>query len=250
MPNPTLIAFSEHDSGATSVASEASATLTWQTGDVLVVFATNEGANNGLTFTIANTGSGLPAWTVLANHASSSDTAMYAWATQATANGSGVVTVTISTANEMAMSVYQYRAPSGTTIAVGHSAIATNKTTTQHVVALVMSSPDSSVAWCASDWSASAVETATPTSTTHSAASPGPSASPLTGLQATHYTFYFEELDDQTSTGTINYGTTATANGPVAIVAVEITISATVDNTTKPGIAGMFTPQLVENAWF
>jgi hypothetical protein len=222
--NPTLIAFSEHDSGAGSAASEASASLTWQTGDVLVAVAMNEGANNGLTFTISNTGSGL-SWTVAQSHISSSDTSLYAWTTTASAGSSGTVTATISTANEMSMGVYQFRAPGGSTIGVGNSNIVSGKTTTQHVVGLLMTSADSSVVWAAADWSASALETVTPAATTHSNVSPGPSASPASGVQATHYTWYIEELDDQASTGTINYGTTATANGPVAIVAVEVTVS-------------------------
>jgi hypothetical protein len=61
------------------------------------------------------------------------------------------------------MGVYQFRAPSGSTIAVGNTAIATGKTTTQHVAGLLMTSVDSAVVWVSSDWGAAAVETLTPT---------------------------------------------------------------------------------------
>jgi len=225
MANPTLIAFSEHDSVQASAASEASTTLTWQTGDVLICPVGGEGANNGVTASIANTGSGLPTWTVSQTHASNNDTTTYLFTTTATGNGSGIVTATISTANAMVMGVYQFRAPAGATIALGNTNIATGKTTTTHVVALTISSPDSSVVWAAFDWGAGAVETLSPTPTTHTAGSPGPSASPNNTNEGTHYTFYIDELDDQVATGSVNFGTTGATGGPFAIVAAEITIS-------------------------
>jgi hypothetical protein len=230
MPTPpTLIAFAEKDTGTTTIptgGTVVSASLTWQVGDILVLLATGSGAANGNTFAPSNTGSGL-AWTQKQLHAASSDTEIGAWVATATANSSGTVTITMTTtANDAAqMGVYQFRAPSGSTIAVGNTAIVTGKTTTQHVVGLLMTRPNSAAVWVSSDWGAAAVETVTPTPTTHSNVSPGPSASPFSLVSTTNNTGYISELDDQVSTGTINYGTTGTTGGPFAIVAVEITVS-------------------------
>jgi hypothetical protein len=231
MPSPTPIAFVTKDSGAVAIpnaSSETTASLTWQTGDILVLLVNGSGAATGNTFQApTNTGSGIT-WTQKQLHVAASDTEIGAWTSVATANSSGTVTITMNTTGNDAVQigVFQWRAPSGYTIAVGNTALATGKTTTQHVVGLLVSSADSAICWAASDWSAPAtLETPTPTPTTHSTSSPGPSALPYALNSNGNNTGYLDVLDDQVTTGTVNYGTTGTTGGPVAIVAVEVTIS-------------------------
>lgn len=225
MAGPTLIAFSEADSGSVTQQTITSATLTWQTGDILVAAAIDEGGANGLTFTISNTGSGL-SWTNRIAHASSSDTTFYMWTAVATANSSGTVTATDSaTAERITVGVTQWRAPTGTTIAVGNTHSATAQTTSPQVSALLMSSADSAVFWAGGDWSAGTVESGTPTPTTHGVSTPGPTASPFASVISTHYGFYYDQLDDEAATGTVNFGYSGSSAGPFAIGAVEIAIS-------------------------
>lgn len=227
MASPTLIAFSEKDTGVNgaNVASEATATLTWQTGDVLVAMAVDEGSNNAVTFSITNTGSGL-AWTARQSHSSNNDCTLYAWSAVATAGSSGTVTATHTNTSQMAIGVYQFRAPTGFTIAVGASSLGTSLSGNLHV-ALAMSSADSAVVWSAGDWSAAAAETPSPAATSHTATTPGPSASPVAVPDGTHYTFYFDELDDETATGSQNFGYNGSSAGPFTVAAVEVKLTST-----------------------
>lgn len=248
MASPTLIAFAEADTGVNgaNVGSKATATLTWQTGDRLVAIAGDEGANNAITFTISNTGSGL-SWSVLQSHASNNDCTLYAWTATATANSSGTVTATHTNSSQMAVGVSQWRAPTGFTIAVGTSAIGTSLTTSPQRVSLVMSSADSAVMWAGFDWSAHAVETVSPAATSHTTTTPGPTAEPIATADGTHYTLYYDILDDQTSTGTQTYGYSGTSTGPFTIAAVEVKLTA-VGGTVLPVASPLVAGQAVNRA--
>lgn len=239
MASPTLIAFSAVKGQLLANATESTATLTWQTGDILVAVAGNEGVVSGMTIAApTNTGSGI-AWTTQQSYTNGSDCCVGGWTAVATANSSGTVTTknpSGSTNNNTFLGVYQFRAPSGSTIAVGTSGLGTGLTTSPQLKAITMTSVDSSVVWAAGDWSAATAETnadkigagstTTGVATSHGTSAPGPTASPVDGpAVGTNYTPYIDEIDDQTSTGSISYGYSGSSTGPFSIVVIEITIS-------------------------
>lgn len=241
MPSPTLIAFAEKDSGTTQIANgvgESTATLTWQTNDLLLALAANAGASPNDTFNVpTNTGTGL-AWSQVVLHAASSDTGLGCWVATANAAGSGVVTITNSTgvaSDNLTVAAAQWRPPTGYTLAVGGSKLtldqsnATNGAT--NVAALAMTATDSAVLWFVNDWGANSIAnlTPSPTPTTHSATTPGPTALPFSLTISGQYTVLIDVLDDEPSSGTINFGekNAAALTSPLLnILAVEIAMVA------------------------
>jgi hypothetical protein len=250
MPSPTPIAISTVVSPTNNtITSYSSATLSWLTGDVFIVDAVNEGIN-AATWSISNTGTGLSWTTKQIHNTSGSDCGIVLYTATATANGSGVVTVTQSLLQNMALGVYQWRAPSGFTIAVGATQLLTGLTTSPQRVTIPMTSPDSAVVWMGGDWSAAAVESPSPAASSHTATTPGPSVSPQSGAVSTRFTYFLSELDDQVATGSQSFGYTGSSTGPFSIVVAEVSISSPADNTTKPGLPGQFDDQLIPEAWF
>lgn len=228
MANATLVAFSEADSGASQVASQTSPTHTWQTGDVLVVGHLNEGGAATLN-TPTNTGSGLGPWTLAAKHENdASNGCAGIWTTTATANGSGTITVSQSSSLRLAIGVWQLRAPSGYSISVGNSKLGFGLTGGGTVtVSLTLTSADSTICWLGVDWGATAIASASPASTVHSASSPGPTALPFGFNQGTAMTFYYDVLDDETSTGSASIGYSGVTAGQsnLTIIALEVILA-------------------------
>jgi hypothetical protein len=231
MAFPTLVAFSEQDSGVAQIANgvgETSATLTWQAGDILIASAVGSGGAAGHTFNLpTNTGSGLGTWQQVQLHVAGSDCELGIWSNVATAGGSGTVTITVNISagtTVSSMSVFQFRAPSGSSIAVGASGLGTGLTTSPQQKAITMSSADSAVVWVGGDWSAAAVETSSPLGTTHTSV---PSTLPFGKISSGQNTVYYVDLDDETSTGSISFGWSGSSAGPFTIGVVEIKISAT-----------------------
>lgn len=241
---PTLTNYAEFNTTvgvgrATDPYTASVASVSWQTGDVLVCVAVNEGLNSGDTFaTPTNTGTGLNVWTPQRTHAVSSDCGIGLWTTTATGNGSGVVSTVCtvgSNGTHLAMGVYVFHAASGT-IAVGNTNIGTGLTDAtlghSNTVSITMTSAHSAVVWAGGDWGANAPATyytTTPATTSHDASSPGPSASPIADTIAGAYTWMIDEMDDQASTGSQAYGYT-NASAPTSpkwsIVVCEIVMVA------------------------
>lgn len=206
-----------------------SATVSWATGDYVVVFGGNEGATNGIVLTISTTGSGLSFGTPLRSQSSSSDCTGYCWAAKATASSSG--TISVSSGNSSQHSDIYVLIVDGTTSAgIGNTAISTGSSLT---ASLTSAQADSLIAWAVWDWSAGAVGTSpsyylAPTPSAHSSSSPGPSAIAYAVKDSTRYSLYYGDKDDQPSTAAVGYGVTSSAgSGPFTIIAVEVKASAT-----------------------
>jgi hypothetical protein len=234
--NPTLVAFSETDSGTAQIANgagETSGTLTWQTGDIIIACAVGPGGAAGHTFNLpTNTGTGLGTWQQVQLHPAGSDCELGIWSNVATASGSGTVTVTVNIASGTtvaSMSAFQFRAPSGASIAVGTSGLATGVTASPQQKAITMSSVDSAVVWVGGDWSAAAVETSSPLGTTHTAI---PSTLPFGKISTGQNTVYYVDLDDETSTGSVSFGWSGSSAGPFTIGVVEIKLTPGIPDLT------------------
>lgn len=213
---PTLVAANAVVNS--TAASIVSSSLTVQSGDVVTFTAVGEGAANGNSFgtpTSTITNSGI---TNLKLHAAASDTEAGIWTFTATASGSGTVTVPhTGTVQRATLSVWVHRG--GTAPTAARSALGTGSGRT---VSYTASQADSAIVWALGDWSAAATVAETPTSTTHSSASPGPTAMPQSAQVATFYTQNSAVLDDQTSTSAASYGIGGTGTGPFTIVVAEI----------------------------
>lgn len=216
MAAPTLVAAS-FGTAATGV-SATSGSVSWQTSDVVVVIYGNEGLS--ATFlTPTTTGSGL-SFTVAGSVTGSGSQCGAGLATAvATANSSGTVTASINAgpSGNNFVGVYVFRGSQG----VGNNAISTTPSSTK-TVSLTPTAADGAICWGVFDFFADATVAFTPTPTTHTSGSPGPSATPTSAQVAGHYTYYWGELDDQTSSGAVSYGVGGTGTGPFTIVALEV----------------------------
>jgi hypothetical protein len=184
--------------------------ITCQGGHIVTV-------KNGVSVTRMNETLGV---TQLKLHAAASDPVAGCWTFTVTANGSGTVTVPITTTvtgNNTALTVWVHRG--GTAATVARSALGTG---TSRTLSYTASQADSAIVWAVADWAAAAVQTPTPASTAHTAASPGPTAVPASGTVASAYTWNSAVLDDQTSVAATSYGIGGTGTGPFVILVVEI----------------------------
>lgn len=215
MAAPTLVAVSI---AATATGNSAtSGSVSWQTSDVVVVKFGNAGAAiNEVPSTPTTTGSGLT-FTSQQSHTSGSNCAAAVFTAVASANSSGTITAAASgTDGHQVVSVEVWRGSGG----VGNSAQGASSART---VNLTSTAADSAISWGVFDWGAAATVAFSPTATSHTSASPGPSASPVSAQVAGQYTYYLGALDDQTATGTNAYGVGGSGTGPFTIVAVEVT---------------------------
>lgn len=213
---PTLIA--ANTVVVTSGTTVTSSSLTVQTNDVVTFTAIGEGASAGASFgtpTSTITNSGI---TNLKLHASASDPEGGIWTMTVTGAGSGTVSVPhTGTGLRCALTVFVHRG--GTAPTAARSALGTGSSRT---VSYTASQVDSAIVWAVGDWAAAAVQTPTPTSTTHGAAAPGPTAMPQGTTVAGAYTQNSAVLDDQTSVAAVSYGVGGTGTGPFTIVVAEI----------------------------
>lgn len=217
MAAPSLVAVGFVESLVAASATEATGSLTWQSGDVILAVASSEGAPGTETWVApTTTGTGVT-FTQKQVHAASSDPGAGCWSAVASAGSSGTFSVkngNAANSQALAFGVYIFRGSAG----VGNSNISTG---TSRTVSLTPTGADGAIVWVVGDWAAAAVQTATPTATSHTTAAPGPSASPQAALVSGRFTYYVEELDDQTSAGAVSYGITGTGTGPFTIIAVE-----------------------------
>lgn len=197
---PTLISYTEVPYG-TATNPIVSASVAWQTGDVIIVISMCEAANTqgtaaatGLTFTspVSNATAG--------TCASKLSTAV------AASSSSG--TVSVSTLGKTGMGIWVWRGSDG----VGTS---TEQHTTTRTKALVPTDTHSAYCWTVGDFNAGA--------TTSVVLTPTPTTTQESAVQAGAYTVYSGNLNDQASAGSTNFGTSGgTVTGPSSIIAVEV----------------------------
>jgi len=224
---PTLVqaAFATTTTGNTAT----TASVSWQTDDVVVVIYGNAGAAPANMAAPTNTGSGL-SWTVNQSIAAASNCGGALATAVATASSSGTVTAgSVAGPSEQNFTgVCVWRGSLG----VGNSAGTAAPSSTKTVSLTPAGGADAAICWGVFDWNADAAQAETPTSTSHGSGAPGPSAMPQKTLVAGQYTYYWCALDDQTSAGAVNYGIGGSGAGPFTIVAVEV----------KAGAGGGATP--------
>jgi hypothetical protein len=214
---PTLVAANIVANNVNGV--RTSASLTLQANDVIVWFGVGEGGSTGdavTTPTCTFSNSGI---VTLQTHTAAGNCPASVYTTTVTANGSGTcgVTYNVTLGTNCALTVLAYRnavAPIVARSAQGSSSSRTLSYTPSQV--------DSAIAWVVGDWSASAAQVLSPTSTSHTSASPGPTAFPGATQTGTAYTHYEAVLDDQTSAGAVSYGIGGSGTGPFTIFIVEI----------------------------
>lgn len=217
MAAPTLVVFSENEAVVTNGGTIAAPSMSWQTNDVVVVLAANEG-NLASTFTgPTTTGTGLSFTNRQLHNTTAADPGGAGWTAVATGNSTGTISVGQSGAGSqrIVIGVYIYRSSTG----VGNSAISTGSSRTVNLTAA--GGADGGMSWVSADWAAVAVVAFTPTTTTHGSGAPGPTASPVSVQQSPSYTYYVGNLDDQTSAGAVAYGVGGSGTGPFTIIAVE-----------------------------
>lgn len=219
MSAPTLVAFGLTQASVASGAAVTTPSLSWQTDDVVVLFTGTPGATGGETIVApTTTGSGISFGAAKQIHQSTgTDCGGACYAAVATANSSGTFSeaATHDPGNRpKVIGVYVYRGSAG----IGNSNIFTGATPAG--CALTPTGADGSISWCVFDWAAAATVAFSPTATTHGAGSPGPTASPASAQVSPDFTYYVGELDDQTGTGSVNYGI-ASGSGPFTTIAIE-----------------------------
>ena len=195
------------------------ASVSWQTGDVVVVIYGNAGASNANMAAPSNTGSGL-SWTQNQSIASASCCGGALATAVASGSSSGTITAgsVAGPSQQNFTGVYVWRGSLG----VGNSAGTATPSSTKTVSITPAGGADAAICWGVFDWNADAAQAETPTSTSHGSGAPGPSATPQKTQVAGQYTYHWCVLDDQTSAGAVNYGIGGSNTGPFTIVAVEV----------------------------
>jgi hypothetical protein len=208
---PSLIGVATAASAALTT-SQATASLTWQTNDdVTVVVMT--GGTSDVSLSVATSGSGLAFGTAKQSHPSAAaDCGAAVWQARATAGSSGTFTGTTGGNDYMFVAAVVTRNSGG----LGKTALVNGSAA--HTLALTGTAADSLIGWGVGDWSASAVGSFSPAATSHSSASPGPSALPVSALITGQWTYYFGLIDDQTSAGSVSYGTTSTSTNQTIVI--------------------------------
>lgn len=235
MAAPTLVATAFVAGYVPAGSSQTTASIAWQTDDVVVAVALSEGASTEPNWAAPTTGgSGISFGAAQRLHASTgSEPGGAIYACIATQDSSGTFThgnVRAGSVNAQSIQVYVFRGSLG----IGNSNL-TFTTGTPRTTALTLTGADGAVVWGTADWSAGAVVSETPTASSHSAASPGPSAVPQEAQVGTNYTYYFEVLDDQPDTGSVGYGVTGNSN--YLAVAIEVKAGEAGPNTGE-AVAG------------
>lgn len=203
---PTRVSYTEVVWNTTGT-SKATASISWQTGDVIVVMAASESAAASTEIPAVPTATGLTFASQVVTTAPNSFCSARISACVAGSNGSGAVTTMLGTnAIHWGFGVWVYRGSAG----LGNSASQTTATKTK---ALTPTGADSAVVWGAFDFAAGTAGAGTPTPTT----------TPQSAADAGRYTRLVCDLTDQVSAGATSYGQSGGgATGPFTIVAFEI----------------------------
>lgn len=232
MAAPSLVAVAFVEGAPAINATQSTPTsVSWQTGDVVIAMGGTEDATNNTWVAPTTAGTGL-SFTLQQSKTVTSSCGAGCFACVASANGSGTFSWqsprTSGSAVRFANAYYVFRGSAG----VGLSSVGEGSGRT---LALTPSGADGSIVWGVFDWSASSVQTATPTASSHTTTTPGPQASPQAAVgSGASYTYYIEELDDQTSAGATSYGIGGTGTGPFSIIAIEVKASGGGGTTVKP----------------
>jgi hypothetical protein len=206
MKAPVLVEYQQSTWTGLSAASEVTAVVTWQTGDVILVLGVTEDqprtlglpTATGLTFTSIQEG----------DKAGSCHT--YAWRATAGANGSSAITSTTDGASAArGLSAFVYRGHGGVGASVKNSV-----TDATSVVSLSRSGANSAVAWCCGDFTASTDVTV--------AATPAGGTQRVAVTESTRATFFVFDWGDQGAVTTTNFGITGASGSNHFMIAVEV----------------------------
>lgn len=175
--------------------------MSWQTGDVVIVIGLNEGLSTlgtptatGLTFNPDQTVAG-------------SISVCGSMCASAVAGGTSSATVNMTNSivtKHFGFGVWVWRSSTG----VGNSVEQHTATNTK---ALTPTAANGGICWASGDFTAGALGTILPTPT-----------NTRQRVQGANYSFYVSDLADQTSSGSVSYGTNAGTGGPFSIVAIEV----------------------------
>lgn len=200
---PTLISYNDATSAwTTGAATKSSASISWQTGDVLVVVSGAEAADTLGT----PTATGL-SFTKQKNNVTASTCAAFVATAVAASASSGAVSVTNSSStHHWGFGVWVWRGSDG----VGNSA--EQHTATHNVSLTAAGGADSAICWGLFDFGAAAAGTLTPT----------PTHTRQNVQDGATYTLAVADLTDQVSASGVVYGYTGSGGGPFSIVVVEV----------------------------
>lgn len=205
----------------------ATASVSWQTGDVIAVLCGDEGiatesfatpTATGLTFTAQKT------------HTASSSPAAGVWTAVAASTSSSTITCQDPGTNaHWGASVWVWRGSDG----VGTSFVQATSTKT---VSATPTDTHSAFMWGVFDWGAGAPSTSVLTPTVTNTRAGGTSGG---GTQlSTFYTYWVGDEDDQASSSATSYGITSgdTSTGPYVIIGVEVLGTTTGGSTGLPDL--------------
>src|SRR5512146_2931512 len=229
---PTRVSYTEPASWTTGGSPKATAsTVSWQTGDVVVVIAGSDGTQNDNfgTPSVTNlTGTGLT-FSDKVDHQSNSDCAALLSIATAAGNGSGNISVSLAgdSSGHWGFGVWVWRGSTGN----NWTTQVTSQFSSTRTKAYTVAQADSAICWGVFDWAAeNPLQTITPTPT---------NTDERTRL-AGQYDAYAADLTDQSNTGSVSYGITNTGSGPFSIVIVEIRGTASATAYTLSAAAGSY----------
>jgi hypothetical protein len=201
---PTLVA--NNGLGLSATTPRSFTSITWQSGDIILVGQLNEGGATD-NFATAPTVSGLT-FTSLISHPANGDCSLAVWQATAASGGSGAISAS-SAGNGKTWSswLWQWRGSAG----LGNTA--TQFTTGKTVALTPAGGADSAIIWTVGDFQGSVTPTATPTS---------PNETTRQAINNSLYDVITADITDQTSAASVSYGMTTTSAGPFSIAVVEI----------------------------
>ena len=190
---PTLVDYQQSDWTTQTAGDEVTPTVTWQAGDLVLVFGSTEAGTNATLNTPTATGLSFSLVTSI-NTADFNDTANYLWSATAGSNGSGAITATRgdSGTNARGIAAFVYRGSNG----LGNTATLDNSA--NKAISLTRVSDNSATAVVLGDWNA--VNDTTVTS------SPGSGTQRVAQFVTGAATFFLFDWGDQGATGTTSYG--------------------------------------------
>jgi hypothetical protein len=209
MPAPTLRSQTGSTWTDVTSATRVTGTLTWVSGDLIVVGGVTED-NTSATLGVP-TATGLT-FTQLTVTNTASTCKLYIWTAKATADGSSTISSTISTSTKMGgIHAWAYGGTGGT------GAVANKVTGTGDTLSLTRLVPNSAVIWIGGDFGATNDVTVTSVP-----ASGGTQREAAT--VAAHATMFAFDWTDQGAPGATSYGIAAfTTVGIFSMIALEIT---------------------------
>jgi len=207
---PTLVDYQQSDWTSQTAGNEVTPTVTWQVGDLVLVFGSTEAGTSATLNTPTATGLSFSLVTSI-NTADSGDTAHYLWSATAGSNGSGAITATRGDAGTLARGIaaFVYRGSSG----LGNTATLDNSA--NKTISLTRGYANSATAVVLGDWNA--VNDTTVTS------SPGSGTQRVAQFVTDAATFFLFDWGDQGAAGTTSYGiTNHTGTVDMSGIAVEV----------------------------